>query len=64
MKPSMFICFIYAFWLVLVAYLTVSAIGVKKDTQGHLMQSFGLLPLSPRSCYRIYRFSTSSTLLP
>src|SRR5262245_35198873 len=30
-------------WLVLTGYLTVAAIGVKRDTRGHLCQSFGLL---------------------
>jgi protein-S-isoprenylcysteine O-methyltransferase Ste14 len=30
-------------WLLLVVYLTVSAIGVKRETQGHILQSFGLL---------------------
>ena len=32
-----------AFWLMLVAYLTVSAMGVKRETQEHLAQSVGLL---------------------
>ena len=43
MNPSIFIWLIYAFWLILIAYLTVSAIGVKRETQGHLLQSFGLM---------------------
>lgn len=34
---------IYLLWLALVIYLTVSAIGVKRDTKPHLMQSFALL---------------------
>ena len=38
-----FIWLIYAFWCVLIAYLIVSAIGVKQDTQGHSLQSVGLL---------------------
>jgi protein-S-isoprenylcysteine O-methyltransferase len=42
MNPSIFIWLIRAFWLILVAYLTVSAIGVKPDTQGHWIQSAGL----------------------
>ena len=33
---------IYALWLILIAYLTFSAIGVKQETQGHLSQSVGL----------------------
>jgi len=43
MNPSIFIWLIDAFWLILVAYLIVSAIGVKQDTQGHSLQSVGLL---------------------
>ncbi len=34
---------VYALWLLLVLYLTVSAVGVKRDTQPHLAQSLGLL---------------------
>src|SRR5215467_13859826 len=30
-------------WLVLAGYLTLAAIGVKRDTRGHWGQSFGLL---------------------
>jgi protein-S-isoprenylcysteine O-methyltransferase len=40
---TFFIWLIYAFWLILIGYLIVSAIGVKPDSQGHLLQSFGLL---------------------
>ncbi|HLJ59746.1 MAG TPA: isoprenylcysteine carboxylmethyltransferase family protein [bacterium] len=43
MHPLIFVWLIDAFWLVLVIYLTVSAIGVKPETQGHLVQSVGLL---------------------
>jgi hypothetical protein len=43
MNPSIFIWLIYAFWLILIAYLIVSAIGVKQDTQGHSLQSVGLM---------------------
>jgi protein-S-isoprenylcysteine O-methyltransferase len=43
MNPSIFIWLIYAFWIILVAYLTVAAIGVKREPQGHLLQSFGLM---------------------
>jgi len=43
MNPSIFIWLIDAFWLILVAYLTVSAIGVKQDTQRHSLQSVGLM---------------------
>ena len=34
---------IYALWLILIVYLTVSAIGVKEDTETHLGQSLGLM---------------------
>ena len=43
MNPSIFIWIIYAIWLIVVVYLTVSAIGVKQETKGHLLQSFGLM---------------------
>lgn len=43
MNPSIPVWLIYALWLILVGYLTISAIGVKQDTQGHLLQSLGLL---------------------
>jgi len=43
MNTSIFIRLIYAFWLILVVYLTVSAIGVKQETRGHSLQSVGLL---------------------
>ncbi|RWM06230.1 isoprenylcysteine carboxylmethyltransferase family protein [Mesorhizobium sp.] len=38
-----FIWFIYAAWLLLIVYLTVQATGVKRDTEPHLLQSFGLM---------------------
>lgn len=38
-----FIWFIYAAWVLLIVYLTVQAIGVKRDTEPHLLQSFGLM---------------------
>ncbi len=43
MNPSIFTWLIYAFWLILIAYLTVCAKGVKREPQGHLLQSFGLM---------------------
>jgi hypothetical protein len=43
MSPAIFIWVIGALWFVLVLYLTVSAIGVKQETKGHLWQSFGLM---------------------
>ena len=38
-----FIWFIYAAWLLLIVYLTVSAIGVKRDTEEHMPQRLGLM---------------------
>jgi protein-S-isoprenylcysteine O-methyltransferase Ste14 len=43
MDTVIFIWLIYTIWLIVIAYLTVSAIGVRQETQGHLLQSFGLL---------------------
>jgi protein-S-isoprenylcysteine O-methyltransferase Ste14 len=43
MNASIFIWTIYIIWLIAVVYLTVSAIGVKQETKGHLVQSFGLM---------------------
>jgi protein-S-isoprenylcysteine O-methyltransferase Ste14 len=43
MNPARFVWIVYALWLILTSYLTISAIGVKRDTQGHLVQSFGLV---------------------
>jgi hypothetical protein len=43
MNPSISIWLAYACWIFLVVFLTVTAIGVKPDTEGHLIQSFGLL---------------------
>jgi len=43
MNPSIFIWLIDGFWLILVGYLTISAIGVKPDTQRHSLQSVGLM---------------------
>lgn len=43
MNTMVFTWLIYALWLIQTAYLTVSAIGVKRDTEGHLLQSFGLM---------------------
>jgi protein-S-isoprenylcysteine O-methyltransferase Ste14 len=40
MNPS---SLIYGLWVLLVIYLTVTAFGVKRDTQPHLGQSFALL---------------------
>ncbi|AZO42835.1 isoprenylcysteine carboxylmethyltransferase family protein [Mesorhizobium sp. M7D.F.Ca.US.005.01.1.1] len=38
-----FIWFVYAAWLLLIVYLTVSAIGVKRDTEEHMPQRLGLM---------------------
>jgi len=43
MNPATFVWIIYGLWVLLVLYLTISAIGAKRDTQGHLLQSFGIL---------------------
>jgi protein-S-isoprenylcysteine O-methyltransferase len=43
MRPVIFIWVIYALWLILVIFLTVSAVGVKQDRERHLGQSLGLL---------------------
>jgi protein-S-isoprenylcysteine O-methyltransferase len=40
MNPAIFLWIIYALWIILVVYLTVSAIGAKQETEGHLGQSF------------------------
>jgi protein-S-isoprenylcysteine O-methyltransferase len=42
MNTSVFIWIVYALWLILVAYLIVSAIGANRDTECHLLQSLGL----------------------
>jgi hypothetical protein len=39
--PAMWI--IYVLWFILIVYLTLSAIGVKEDTETHLGQSLGLM---------------------
>ena len=43
MNPSIFIWIVYALWLILMAYLIVSAISAKRDTQQHALQSVGLM---------------------
>jgi len=43
MNPAIFMWLIYGLWLILVVYLTVSGIGVKRDAEVHLAQSFGLM---------------------
>ncbi len=43
MNTSIFVRLIDAFWLILIAYLIVSAIGVKQETRRHLLQSVGLM---------------------
>jgi protein-S-isoprenylcysteine O-methyltransferase Ste14 len=42
MSSTILIWLIYALWLMLIVYLTVSAVSVKRDTQPHLTQSLGL----------------------
>ena len=43
MNTFIFVRLVEVFWLVLVVYLTVTAIGVKPDSKPNLPQSFGLL---------------------
>jgi len=43
MDTVIFISLIYTIWLIVIAYLTVSAIGVKQEIQGHLLQSVGIM---------------------
>jgi protein-S-isoprenylcysteine O-methyltransferase Ste14 len=43
MNPSIFFWTIYAIWLIVIVYLTVAGKGVKPETKGHLLQSFGLM---------------------
>ena len=43
MDTTIFTWIIYVIWFIIVVYLTVSAIGVKQETQGHLLQSVGLM---------------------
>jgi protein-S-isoprenylcysteine O-methyltransferase Ste14 len=38
-----FVWFIYAAWLLLIVYLIVSAIGVKRDTEEHMPQRLALM---------------------
>ena len=43
MDTTIFTWLIYVIWSIIVVYLTVSAVGVKQETQGHLLQSVGLM---------------------
>ena len=43
MDTTIFTWIIYVIWFIIVVYLTVSAIGVKQETQGHLLQSVGIM---------------------
>jgi protein-S-isoprenylcysteine O-methyltransferase len=43
MNPSIFVRLIYALWIILIAYWTICAIGVKQETEGRWLQSVGLL---------------------
>lgn len=63
MNPAVFTWIVYALWIILVIYLTL-ALGVTRETQGHLGQSFGLLAaiiasfLLPRlSIFRFLNFA-------
>src|SRR5260370_41233892 len=43
MSPSIFVWINCALWLILIVYLTISAIGAKRDTEAHLSQSLGVM---------------------
>jgi protein-S-isoprenylcysteine O-methyltransferase Ste14 len=43
MAPATYVWIISALWLLLIGYLTIAAIGVKRETRGHFGQSFGLM---------------------
>jgi len=43
MNTTIFTWLIYAFWISVTVYLTISAFGAKQETERHLLQSFGLL---------------------
>ena len=43
MSPSSFVWIICALWLILIVYLTISAVGAKRDTEAHLSQSLGVM---------------------
>jgi protein-S-isoprenylcysteine O-methyltransferase Ste14 len=43
MNPAIFIWLVYALWLVVIVYLTIAAIGVKRDTSGSVRQRLGIM---------------------
>ncbi len=59
---------IYGFWVIIVVYLTISAIGAKQETRGHLLQSFGLMLAIIAACLlphlRIFRFLNFAPVNP
>jgi protein-S-isoprenylcysteine O-methyltransferase len=43
MNPTIFIWLIYAFWLIVIVYLTVTAAGAKQDTKPHWSSSLAVM---------------------
>jgi uncharacterized membrane protein len=62
MNPAIFIWLVYALWLVLIVYLTASAVGVKPDTQPHALQSIGLLFATVAAFLLPYRAQTKALI--
>jgi uncharacterized membrane protein HdeD (DUF308 family) len=69
-NPSIFIWLVGIFWLILVLYLIVAAIGVKQDTQPHTWQRLALtlaivmaflLPRLP--VFRFLRFASANPVI-
>jgi protein-S-isoprenylcysteine O-methyltransferase Ste14 len=43
MNPSIFIWLVYAIWIAILVYLTIRAIGVKRDTEGKIGARLGIM---------------------
>jgi hypothetical protein len=43
MNPEIFTWLVYALWLGVIVYLTIAAIGVKRDTSGSVGQRLGIM---------------------
>ncbi len=43
MNPAILIWLVYALWLIVIVYLTIAAIGVKRDTNGNPGQRIGIM---------------------
>ncbi|MFK0688758.1 methyltransferase family protein [Mesorhizobium sp. IMUNJ 23033] len=70
MNPMAFIWLVYAAWILLIVYLTVSAFGAKRDTEQHMPQRLGLMVamiaafLLPRlSIFRFVNFAPVNAVL-